>query len=157
MKTFILLVFPVTLCLEAKAQVCRPSGNIRGRKPPPGQCNIENDSDCCADGKLYPVYKCSPAVSSQTKAVLTLNSFEDGGDGGGPSECDNKYHSDDKPVVALSTGWYNGGSRCLNYITAEVICGDTGIRAKQIRDKSPRTGEGLILDKDKAQEEFISI
>ncbi|KAG9139450.1 hypothetical protein Leryth_020693 [Lithospermum erythrorhizon] len=23
---------------------------------------------------------------------------------------------DDKPVVSLSTGWYNGGSRCLKYI-----------------------------------------
>ncbi|KAK6143387.1 hypothetical protein DH2020_023735 [Rehmannia glutinosa] len=38
------------------------------------------------------------------------------GDGGGPSECDNKYHFDDTPVVALSTGWYGGGSRCLNNI-----------------------------------------
>ncbi|RVW30641.1 putative ripening-related protein 1 [Vitis vinifera] len=30
---------------------------------------------------------------------------------------DNHYHSDDTPVVALSTGWYNKGSRCLNNIT----------------------------------------
>ncbi|RVW81247.1 putative ripening-related protein 2 [Vitis vinifera] len=73
--------------------------------------------DCCVQGKLYTTYKCSPAVSSHTKAVLTLNSFEKGGDGGAPSECDRKYHSDDTPVVALSTGWYNKGSRCLNNIT----------------------------------------
>ncbi|OMO79352.1 hypothetical protein CCACVL1_13733 [Corchorus capsularis] len=26
------------------------------------------------------------------------------GDGGGPPECDNQYHSDDDPMVALSTG-----------------------------------------------------
>ncbi|KAI9109908.1 hypothetical protein K1719_018949 [Acacia pycnantha] len=40
-------------------------------------------------------YECSPPVSAHTKAHLTLNSFEKGG----PSECDNKYHSDEKPVV----------------------------------------------------------
>lgn len=39
------------------------------------------------------------------------------GDGSGPSECDDKYHSDSTPVVALSTGWYNRGSRCLKNIT----------------------------------------
>ncbi|KAG6427140.1 hypothetical protein SASPL_111380 [Salvia splendens] len=90
---------------------------IRGKKPPPGQCNQENDSDCCKQGKLYTTYKCSPPVSGSTKAVLTINSFQKGGDGGGPSECDNQYHSDDTPVVALSTGWYSGGSRCLKNVT----------------------------------------
>ncbi|CAL5383007.1 unnamed protein product [Camellia sinensis] len=113
----ILLTLLVAQCLETEAQVCKPSGNIRGRKPPPGQCNTENDSDCCAQGKLYPIFRCSPIVSSQTKAALTLNSFQEGGDGGGPSKCDNKYHLDDTPVVALSTGWYNKGSRCHDYIT----------------------------------------
>ncbi|RXI08047.1 hypothetical protein DVH24_014613 [Malus domestica] len=36
---------------------------------------------------------------------------------GGPSECDNQYHNDNIPVVALSTGWFNNGGRCLNNIT----------------------------------------
>ncbi|XP_050157960.1 putative ripening-related protein 5 isoform X2 [Malus sylvestris] len=89
---------------------------IRGRKPPPGQCNQENDSDCFIGGKMYPTYTCSPPLSGSTKAYLTLNSFEKGGDGGGPSECDNKYHNDSIPVVALSTEWYNNGGRCLNNI-----------------------------------------
>ncbi|KAJ6675379.1 RIPENING-RELATED PROTEIN 2-RELATED [Salix viminalis] len=88
-----------------EAQQCRPSGPIWGRKPPPNQYNQENDSDCCKDGKHYTTYKCSPQVSSHTEAFLTLNSFEAGGDGGGPSECDEQYHSDDTPVVALSTGY----------------------------------------------------
>nr|XP_043625758.1 uncharacterized protein LOC122597198 [Erigeron canadensis] len=96
---------------------CKPSGGIRGIKPPPGQCNQENDSDCCVQGKFYTTYTCSPPVSSETKATLTINSFQKGGDGGGPSECDNQYHSDDTPVVALSTGWYEGGDRCHKYIT----------------------------------------
>ncbi|KAK1428185.1 hypothetical protein QVD17_17014 [Tagetes erecta] len=74
--TFLLLTFS-----EIGAQSCKPSGGIRGRKPPPGQCNQENDSDCCVQ------------------------------------ECDNQYHSDDTPVVALSTGWYKGGDRCHKHIT----------------------------------------
>ena len=56
-------------------------------------------------------------MSGHTKAKLTINSFEKGGDGGGPSECDNKYHSDDTPVVALSTGWFANKHRCSNFIT----------------------------------------
>ncbi|RVW32208.1 putative ripening-related protein 2 [Vitis vinifera] len=74
-------------------------------------------SDCCEEGKLYTTYKCSPPVSSHTKAFLTLNGFENNEDGGAPSECDGQFHSDDMPVVALSTGWYNKGSGCLNNIT----------------------------------------
>ena len=114
---FALLIILTAQALEGRLQSCNPSGKIRGKKPPPGQCNQENDSDCCKQGKLYTTYKCSPPVSGSTKAVLTINSFQKGGDGGGPSECDNQYHSDDTPVVALSTGWYSGGSRCLNNVT----------------------------------------
>ncbi|KAI9110007.1 hypothetical protein K1719_019048 [Acacia pycnantha] len=114
----LLVILLASNCLDiSEAQECRPSGVVKGKEAPPGQCNKENDSDCCADGKMYPVYKCSPPVSDHTKAHLTLNSFEKGGDGGGPSECDNKYHSDEKPVVALSTGWFNHKSRCLHNIT----------------------------------------
>ncbi|MBA0592410.1 hypothetical protein Gorai_009392, partial [Gossypium raimondii] len=55
--------------------------------------------------------------SSHTKGKLTINSFAAGGEGGGPSECDNRYHSDDEPVVALSTGWFSNKKRCSKYIT----------------------------------------
>ncbi|TYI29744.1 hypothetical protein ES332_A05G338500v1 [Gossypium tomentosum] len=108
-------VFPLLcillLFLSVEAQICSPSGKIKGKTPSPGQCNQENNSDCCKDGKWYTTYKCSPPVSSQMKETLTLNSFERDGDGGAPSECDNQYHSDDVPMVALSTGWYNNGKR----------------------------------------------
>ncbi|XP_065865479.1 kiwellin-1-like [Euphorbia lathyris] len=100
----------------AESQTCKPSGKIRGIKPPPNQCNQEHESDCCVEGKLYTTYKCSPRVTGRTKATLTINSFAAGGDGGGPSECDNQYHPDNEPVVALSTGWFNNESRCLKYI-----------------------------------------
>lgn len=102
--------------LAVEAQKCYPSGSIKGGKYPPQDCNQENDSDCCKDGKRYTTYKCSPPITNQTKALLTLNSFEKNGDGGGPSECDNQYHNDDTPVVALSTGWFNHKSRCHHHI-----------------------------------------
>ncbi|KAJ0974267.1 hypothetical protein J5N97_016232 [Dioscorea zingiberensis] len=92
---------------------CSPSGYLRGKT---GHCNTEHDSDCCKAGEKYPQYQCSPPLTGNTPATMTINSFAKGGDGGGPSECDNKYHSDDEMVVALSTGWYNHGSRCLNNI-----------------------------------------
>ncbi|CAI0452921.1 unnamed protein product [Linum tenue] len=64
----------------------------------------------------HKTYSCSPPISAHTKAILTYNNFEKGGDGGDPSECDGKFHSDHDLVVALSTGWYNGGSRCKKKI-----------------------------------------
>ncbi|XP_054813859.1 kiwellin-like [Prosopis cineraria] len=73
---------------------CQPSGTLTCR------------------GKSYSQYRCSPTVTSSTQAILTLNDFSEGGDGGGPSECDERYHSNSERVVALSTGWYNHGSRC---------------------------------------------
>ncbi|KAG6434342.1 hypothetical protein SASPL_105968 [Salvia splendens] len=112
----LVLVLVASYPSDARLQLCKPSDKIKGTTPPPGECNKENDSDCCKAGETYTTYKCSPPVSGSTKAVLTINSFQKGGDGGGPSECDNKYHSDDTPVVALSTGWYTGGSRCLKNI-----------------------------------------
>ncbi|TKY65469.1 putative ripening-related protein 2 [Spatholobus suberectus] len=109
----------LTSCFYSEARNCHPSGSIVVKKAPPGQCNQDNDSDCCTEGKMYTPYECSPLVSSHTKAYLTFNSFEKGGDGGSPSECDNQYHSDDTTVVALSTGWFNfnNKSRCLHNIT----------------------------------------
>ncbi|GFY92554.1 hypothetical protein Acr_08g0009500 [Actinidia rufa] len=114
---FFIVLILVAYCLEAKAQACRPSGRIKG-KVPPNQCKAELDSDCCIEGKFYSTYTCSPPVSTPTKAVLTLGSFSNAIDGGSYSiGCDDKYHSDDTPVVALSTGWYNKGERCLDIIT----------------------------------------
>jgi hypothetical protein len=46
----------------------------------------------------YPKYKCSPSTST---ALLTLNSFEDGGGGGA---CTGASYPDSQRVVALSTG-----------------------------------------------------
>ncbi|TKY63899.1 putative ripening-related protein 2 [Spatholobus suberectus] len=95
-----------SLWLSIEAATCRPSGRMRGKKPPPGKCNGEDDSECCKRASFTP-----------HSTILTLNNFEKGGDGGGPSECDNKFHSDNTPVVALSTGWFNNKKRCHHNIT----------------------------------------
>ncbi|XP_020262178.1 putative ripening-related protein 2 [Asparagus officinalis] len=90
----------------------------------------------------------SPPVTGKTRARMTINSFEKGGDGGGPSECDGRYRSNTEKVVALSTGWYDHGRRCLKHITinykgrtttAKVVdecdtgkgCGDTIVDASR--------------------------
>ncbi|KAG6430151.1 hypothetical protein SASPL_108213 [Salvia splendens] len=96
--------------LEARHQTCRPSGKVKGKKPPPDYCNEEEDI-CCIKGKYYTTYKCSPPVSAATKAYLYITGFEKGGDGYKPSKCEHKYYSDDTPVVSLPTGWYSGGRR----------------------------------------------
>ncbi|XP_072973114.1 putative ripening-related protein 1 [Typha angustifolia] len=92
---------------------CKPSGFLRGKS---GHCNRAHDSDCCKTGKKYPQFRCSPPLNGDTRATMTINSFAEGGDGGGRSECDNQWHKDSELVVALSTGWYDSGSRCLKNV-----------------------------------------
>ncbi|KAK7324922.1 hypothetical protein VNO77_28870 [Canavalia gladiata] len=94
-----------------------------------GTCQSSGNLKC--DGKSYPQYKCSPPVSSSTQAILTLNDFSEGGDGGAPSECDEKYHDNSERVVALSTGWYNQGSRCLKMIKITAKNGKS-VKAKVV-------------------------
>jgi len=48
---------------------------------------------------------------------LTLNSFQKGGDGGYGGACYGLFYPDSQLVVALSTGWYNRGSRCGKMVT----------------------------------------
>ncbi|CAN0915230.1 Putative ripening-related protein 2 [Linum grandiflorum] len=103
-------IFATNILLDAEAQACNPSGTVRGEKPPPHKCT--NNSDCCVEGELYTTYECSTPVTQHTKATLTLGSFERGG----PSECDDSYHSDEELVVALSTGWFEDERRCFQFI-----------------------------------------
>ena len=85
-------------------------GGGKGSSPPSQTCESSGTLKC--GGKSFPQFRCSPPVTSSTKASLTLNDFSQGGDGGNPSECDNKFHDNSERVVALSTGWYDNGSRC---------------------------------------------
>ncbi|XWS28989.1 hypothetical protein CRYUN_Cryun25bG0118200 [Craigia yunnanensis] len=83
-----------------------------GSSPTPSGNNCPPSDFLQCNGHSYPTYTCSPPVTSSTKAQLTNNDFSEDGDGWGPYECDEKYHNNSERIVALSTGWYKGGSRC---------------------------------------------
>ncbi|CAF1380887.1 unnamed protein product [Rotaria sp. Silwood1] len=91
---------------------CSPSGVLQGTHT---LCNTENFSTCCKSNVNYTQYTCSP--SSTSSAILTLNSFREGGDGGFGGACYGAFYPDTQRVVALSTGWFNRGSRCGKMIT----------------------------------------
>ncbi|KAL6641236.1 hypothetical protein ACP70R_019417 [Stipagrostis hirtigluma subsp. patula] len=90
---------------------CHISGFLRGKGH---KCDTEHGSECCVEGRRYPQYRCSPPVSARTPAILTLNCFAEGCDGGGRSFCDDRFHDDSEMVVALSSGWLrlDGTRRC---------------------------------------------
>ncbi|KAI3952042.1 hypothetical protein MKX01_004275 [Papaver californicum] len=99
------LLFAVLTCLEiTEAQNCDPSGQV------------ENNSECCKPGKVYPTFTCSPHPAHP--ATLTLNDFERDGDGGGASACDGQFHDNNTLIVALSTGWFRfiNKKRCMHNI-----------------------------------------
>ncbi|XP_050369186.1 kiwellin-like [Argentina anserina] len=90
-------------------------------------------------GTSFPIYTCSPPVTAPTGAKLTLNDFSKGGDGGDPFECDGQYHDNNELVVALSTGWYNSGSRCGSMITIAATNG-ASVMAKVVDECDSREG-----------------
>ncbi|KAL6276150.1 hypothetical protein ACE6H2_019751 [Prunus campanulata] len=98
----------IYLLLPSTTIACDPSGTL--------VCN----------GRSYPQFTCSPPVASYTSAKLTLNDFSQGGEGGDRSECDNQFHDNNELVVALSTGWYDGGSRCGRMIVISASSATTG-------------------------------
>ncbi|KAF3434326.1 hypothetical protein FNV43_RR25429 [Rhamnella rubrinervis] len=107
------------ICINSKCNddpdvgthICSHSGGS-SPSPPSGSHECRSSGSLLCKGTSYPTYTCSPPVTSFTPAKLTNNDFSEGGDGGGPSECDDSYHNNTESIVALSTGWYNGGSRC---------------------------------------------
>ncbi|KAH7836989.1 hypothetical protein Vadar_008238 [Vaccinium darrowii] len=107
--------------------------------PQPGGAACKPSGSLTCKGKTYPTYECSPPITSSTAATLTNNDFSQGGDGGGPSECDGKYHSNANPIVALSTGWYNGGSRCNQMIRINAKNGRS-VNAKVVDECDSRHG-----------------
>ncbi|KAJ4803396.1 Ripening-related protein 3 [Rhynchospora pubera] len=125
MQKQLLSSLPITLLLllstlrstEATIQIvigtCHASSYLTGKS---GFCTTQNDADCCQEGQLYPQYRCSPPVTANTNAVMYIGSFSQNSDGGSATACDGKFYADNETVVALSTGWFNGGSRCLKNI-----------------------------------------
>ncbi|KAG2548252.1 hypothetical protein PVAP13_9KG156300 [Panicum virgatum] len=76
-------------------------------------------------------HRCSPHRGGRgggTRAVMTVNGFEKGQEGGGPAACGGRYHSNGDLIAALSTGWFAGGRRCH----------------RPIRITSARTGRSVV-------------
>ena len=61
---------------------CTLGGYVRGNSR---SCTTQDSSDCCKEGELYPQYQCSPPVTGDTPAHMTIASFAQGGDGGDPA------------------------------------------------------------------------
>ncbi|KAJ0478973.1 putative RlpA-like domain superfamily, kiwellin [Helianthus annuus] len=113
------------------------------------------------------IISCTNSQSTNTDATMTINSFEKGGSGGGPSECDGQYHSDDTLIVALSTRWYNGGQRCfkninINYsgrtVQAMVVdeCDSTRGCKDNIVDASKAVWKALAVPKSEWGETSVT-
>ncbi|KAI3703202.1 hypothetical protein L1987_73109 [Smallanthus sonchifolius] len=86
---------------------------------------------------------------SNVKATMTINDFEKGTSGGGPSECDGKYHSDNMLIVALSSQWYNHGKRCFKFINIRYK--DKSVKARVVDEcDSSRGCKNNIVDASKA-------
>ncbi|PRQ30223.1 putative rlpA-like protein, double-psi beta-barrel [Rosa chinensis] len=109
---------------DVGTHICGRGGG-GGSSPSPSPNNCRPFGTLVCKGKSYPKYSCSPPVTSSTKALLTLNDFSEGGDGGGPSECDEQYHPNSERVVALSTGWFDNKSRCGKLIRIQASNGKT--------------------------------
>ncbi|KAK3442331.1 kiwellin [Eucalyptus grandis] len=106
--------------------------------PSGGGCQPSGTMYC--QDKSYPKYSCSPPVTSSTQATLTNNDFSEGGDGGGPSECDSSYHDNSEKIVALSTGWYADGSRCGNGIKITSTKTGRSVTAKVVDECDSMNG-----------------
>ncbi|KAH7521210.1 hypothetical protein FEM48_Zijuj07G0009100 [Ziziphus jujuba var. spinosa] len=120
-----------------------------------GKCNDNPDNDgthnctgggsckpfgtLICNGKSYPKYNCSPPVTISTRAVLRNNDFSEGGIGGGPPSCDKNYHDNKELVVALSTGWFDRGSRCGKMIRITASNGRS-VLAKVVDECDSRRG-----------------
>lgn len=127
---------------------CHASGYIESKG---GSCSVRNAASCCQAGQTYPQYNCSPPVTSATSAIMYKTSFANT-----TAECQNKTYTDNDVVVTLSTGWYNGGSRCMrnitingnngNSVTAQVVgeC-DSVHGCDADKGNSPPCAENIVM------------
>ncbi|GJY62071.1 putative ripening-related protein 2 [Tanacetum coccineum] len=100
---------------------------------------------------------CINAQSDGTKATLTINNFEQHGSGSsGPAECDGKWHSNNTPIVALSSQWYAHGERCGKYIN--IYYNDRSVQAKVVDEcDSTRGCKDDIVDASAAVWKALSV
>ncbi|XP_059291794.1 kiwellin-like [Lycium ferocissimum] len=106
-----------------------------------GKCNDDPDvgTNTCGGGGGGSSPS-PPGPTGSTPGHLTLNDFSEGGDGGGPSECDEQYHDNSEKIVALSTSWYAGGSRCGKMISIRANSNGKIVTAKVVDECDTKDG-----------------
>ncbi|OEL12757.1 putative ripening-related protein 7 [Dichanthelium oligosanthes] len=166
----IVVLVAVLALLQVSCAVARRHGK-------PGPCDEDADAADLVDLSVSLRHKktphhhhgshhhCSPARhgghGGGTPAVMTLNGFQHGETGGGPSACDGHFHSDGELIVALSTEWFARGQRCHRTIRitsahhgrtveARVVdeCDSSRGCRHNIVDSSPAVWKALGLDTD---------
>ncbi|KAF8722511.1 hypothetical protein HU200_022338 [Digitaria exilis] len=116
----------------------------------------EQPEDPCRDGAgllRHKDHRCSsPAVhAGGTPAVMTVNGFEKGQEGGGPAACDGHFHSNHEMITALSTGWFAGGKRCHKPIRITSVRTGKTVVARVVDECDSRHGcKNNIVDTSKA-------
>ncbi|XP_048136726.1 kiwellin-like [Rhodamnia argentea] len=131
------LVISITLFPSLSDAISSCSGPCRTLDDCTGQLICINGK--CHDDPDVGTHS-SPPVISSTRATLTNNDFSDGGDGGGPSKCDERHHKNSELIVALSTGWYADGSRCGNRIKITSMKTRRSVIAKVVDECDSRNG-----------------
>ena len=92
-----------------------------------------------------------PHGGGGTRAVMTVNGFEKGQEGGGPAACDGRYHSIGDLIAALSTGWFAGGRRCHRPIRITSARTGRSVEARVVDECDSRRGcRGNIVDSSPA-------
>ncbi|KAM3399127.1 kiwellin [Capsicum galapagoense] len=127
------------ICINGKCNDDPDVGTNICKYNPPTPTNTCLPSGTMNCNGIHPIYHCSPPVSSSTPAQLTFNDFSEGGDGGGPSSCDGQYHDNNERIVALSTGWFAGRSRCGKMIHIRANNGRT-VTAEVVDECDSTTG-----------------
>ncbi|TVU30256.1 hypothetical protein EJB05_21866, partial [Eragrostis curvula] len=94
----------------------------------------------------------SPSVSAHTPAVMTVNGFQKGEEGGGESACDGHFHSNGEKIVALSSGWLRlDGTRRCNRMVRVTAPGGRSVLAKVVDEcDSSRGCDDNIVDSSAA-------
>ncbi|OEL14413.1 putative ripening-related protein 6 [Dichanthelium oligosanthes] len=100
-------------------------------------------------------HRCSsPPVSHKgggTRAVMTVNGFRKGEEGGAPRSATASSTTDREMIVALSTGWYAGGERCHKPIRITSEHNGRSVVARVVDECDSRHGcKNNIVDTSKA-------
>ncbi|GJN20933.1 hypothetical protein PR202_gb08372 [Eleusine coracana subsp. coracana] len=91
-------------------------------------------------------------------AVMTVNGFKRGEEGGGPAACDGHFHSDGDRITALSTRWFANGHRCHKKIRITSVHNGRSVEATVVDECDSSHGcKDNIVDASKAVWEALGL